>query len=290
MATGTPRIPEHSPTVAGRWLANDMRKWRLQADLKQGEVAAELGCGQARIGHLETGHSPIRRGDLLVMMPMYGVPAERRDWYLDLCAKARQKGWWDGADGVPSWFSLYLGLESGAERTLCYDRGYVPGLLQTREYIDAVIAAGHPDDPDYAAKLTEQRVQRQQVLDRDEEPLELDAIIDEAALRQEVGDRKLMREQWNHLVEMAGHPRVSLRVVSFGSGAHAGQHGSFQIFDFPNPEDPGVVYLEVLRGGLYLEENDELANYRIAFDRLESLALNPDDSVEFLKKLTRSRT
>lgn len=286
----TPRIPEHSPTVAGRWLAADLRKLRTEAGLKQSDVAEELGCTHAKVGHLESGRSPVRRADLLVMMPMYGVPAERRDWYLDLCAKARQKGWWDGADGVPSWFSLYLGLESGAERSFCYDRGSVPGLLQTRAYVEAIIAAGYPDDPDYAAKVAEQRVQRQQILDRDEEPLKLIAIVDEAALRHEVGDRKLMREQWNHLVDMAGHPQVTLQVVPFASGAHAGQHGSFKIFDFSNPDDPGVVYLEVLRGGLYLEENDELADYRTAFDRLESLAWNPDDSVEFLKKLARSRT
>lgn len=289
MSTAQPRFPEHSPTVAGRWLASDLRKLRRAAHIKQTVVAKELGCTPGKVVHFESGRSPIKRADLLAMLPLYGVPEERRTWYLDLCEKARQKGWWDGADGVPTWFGLYVGLEWGAEQIVSYDLGTIPGLLQTREYAEAVMESGFPDEPETAAGLVDQRMQRQRALDRSQDPLTLHAFIDEAALRREVVSRKVMRVQLDHLNRMAEHPHVTVQVVPYSAGAHSGHIGNFHILDFPNPEDPGVVFLENRCGGLYLEENDELDEYRRVVSELASLALDVETTKDFFGRLARGR-
>ena len=283
------RFPEHSPTVAGRWLASDMRRLRIQAGLKQTDVAHELRCTNSKIGHLESGHTPIRRTDLLVMLPMYGVPEERRGWYLDLCDKARQKGWWDGTDGVPPWFSLHIGLEWGAESIEEFELGFVPGLLQTREYVTAMLAANDAD-ASHSSRIVEQRMQRQQVLHRSPDPLRIHMVLDEAVLHRVVGTSAVMRDQWKQLVLLAEAPNVKLQVLPYEAGVHRSHLGSFKLLDFPSPDDPGVAYIETLRGGLYLEENDELEEFREAFDSLCALALTPNETTGFLEKLARSRT
>lgn len=89
---------------------------------------------------------------------------------------------------------------------------------------------------------------------------------------------------------MSKHPQVTLQVLPFETGPHQGLQDGFQCLDFNAPNDPGVIYLETGRGGLYLEEEDDVSEYRSIFSSLESAALNPPRSVSMIKKLTRELT
>ncbi|MGW1681466.1 Scr1 family TA system antitoxin-like transcriptional regulator [Saccharopolyspora sp. NPDC002376] len=50
-------------------------------------------------------------------------------------------------------------------------------------------------------------------------------------------------------------------------------------------DDPGVVYIENQKGGLYLEEPSEIAGFHEEFARLEERALSPADKTKFLTEL-----
>ncbi len=111
------------------------------------------------------------------------------------------------------------------------------------------------------------------------------AIIDEAALRRPVGGHEVMRGQLERLLEAARRPTITLQVLPFHAAEHAGMDGPFMIYDFSEPADPPVVYLETATSGLYLETPEELRRYTLLFDHLRAAAMKPRDSSELLDGL-----
>lgn len=281
---------EGSPTVATRLLANELRRLRLAANLEQRQVAQDLGCTSSRVGHLESRRNQVRRSDLAVMLPLYGVEKDRWDWYFDLAAKAKGTGWWDGDAGVPEWFSSFVGLEWGAARIQNWETSVVPGLVQTSAYMEALFRTNPERSDQDAAKYFEQRKRRQQALDRRGEPLMLHVVIDEAALHRLVGGPQVMSKQLSQLAQYRDHPHVTIQILPFAAGAHQGSQGGFHILDFNASDDNGVVYVETRCGGLYLEKDDEIAEYQAVFRSLVTAALSSEKSAHMLKKLAKELT
>lgn len=281
-----------SPTVWRRWLAHELLRLRRAAGLERADVAKRVRCTTQKIGHIETATVPPKTRDLEeVLLPMYGVPADRWAFYLQAAKDARKKGWWEShTDALPEWFSLYVGLEQGASEIRTWDPQLVHGLLQTEDYMAAVLRGGTDE---FASAEVDRRVAlrraRQAVLDA-QEPLWFWKIISEDALHSNIGGPKVMRSQLGHLVEAAQRPHVTVQVLPRGIGAHAGVLGPFMVLGFPTEGDPGVVYLEHRTGAVYLEEGSEMKAHRIAFEKLRDLALSPTASVDLIAKTAEGLT
>jgi hypothetical protein len=101
-------------------------------------------------------------------------------------------------------------------------------------------------------------------------PLRLWAIVDEAALHRQIGGPDVMRAQLVHLIKAASEPPVTLQVIPYSAGAHAGRPGSFALLDFPNPADPAVVHIDTMAGDLFLESETDLRRYRLLFEHLRA--------------------
>ncbi|GAA3460547.1 helix-turn-helix domain-containing protein [Saccharothrix longispora] len=266
--------PMLSPTVGRRWLAQEIRRLREAAGLKQTDVAKRLRCNPTKITHLESMRTPVGGPDLEVLLPFLGVPVERVEWYLRVCDLAREKGWWDGDRSIPDWFSLYVGLEAGASEIRCWDTGYVTGLFQTAAYATALL-----DNPG----AVEARLRRQEALRRDD-PLVVHAILDEAVLCRRIGDAGVMRGQLDHLGALAEMPDVTIQVMPFDAAGHRGHLGSFKWLGFPQEDDPGAVYLENQFGGWFLEKPEELAIFQADFADLVERALPEEDSAALIAR------
>lgn len=276
-----------SPTVWRRWLAFELARLRREAGLDQKDVAKALRCTVGKVSYYETAERPVVVRDLdEVLLPLYNVPEERWPLYLQAAKDSRQKGWWERYDAntLPSWFSLFVGLEQGASRIRSYEAQLIPGLLQTKDYAEAVARRGTAEraEPEIARHV-ELRMARQAVLHREPDPLRLWVVLDEAALRRVVGNLAVMKEQLLHLAEMARHPKITVQVVPYAHGAHPGMMGRFQILDFPWPTDPGVAYIEHQSGALYLEEPQEIELHTVAFEHTCVLALAPDESATMIR-------
>ncbi|GAA2067691.1 helix-turn-helix transcriptional regulator [Streptomyces albiaxialis] len=195
-----------------------------------------------------------------------------------------RRGWWHSyRDLLPPAYRDFISLESEAVRERTLETTVVPGLLQTEAYAREVTrAALGPDAPQSRIEsLVEVRAARQAVLRRGP-PLRLDAVLDEAVLRREIGGRGVMREQLRTLAQAARLPHVRLQVLPFASGVHIGITGPFVIFSFSNIADLDVVVLDHLTSSLYLEEHSELRAYTAAFDTLRAHALSYEDSLAFI--------
>lgn len=157
----------------------------------------------------------------------------------------------------------------------------VPGLLQTPEYARAVLAvagiAGLQAETRVAARLG-----RQAPLSRPDSPEYL-AITDESVLRRPVGGKAVMAEQIRQMARAAERPNVAIQVIPYDHGAHAGLSGFYVLLEFAKART--IVHLEHKRSSLFLDEPDDIAPFVATVDTPRNVALDPIDSIEFLKSL-----
>jgi transcriptional regulator with XRE-family HTH domain len=271
-----------SPTVRRRRLASELRRLREAAELTIDEVGEKLECSASKISRIETGHVGVTPRDVRDMLEVYGIEDDEREALVQLSREARKKGWWHAYNEV--FTGSFVGLESDASSLHTHQALLVPGLLQTDAYIRAVIRAIRPDssEAEVERKVTA-RVTRQKLL-TDPHPPEYWAVLDEAVLHRVVGGREVMRAQLERLVELAHLPNVTLQVVPFEAGAHAGMECPFLILGYPEQADPDVVYVENTTSGVYLEQPSDVHRYTLMFDHLRAAALKPDDTVVMVER------
>jgi transcriptional regulator with XRE-family HTH domain len=279
---------EHSPTVRRRRLALELRRLREAARLTCEEVAEHLECSASKISRVETGRVSVSPRDVRDMLELYGVPADQRESLVQLARDSRQKGWWHAySDTMQPQMATYIGLESAASEIRIYEVSLIPGLLQTEDYARAVIRAGMVNSP---AEDIERRVSllmaRQPAVVRDDPP-KVWAVLDEAALRRQVGGSGLMRLQLEHLLVQAALPNVAIQVIPFAGGAHPAMGRPFIILVFPERVDTDVVYLEDLTSALYLEDVAEVDRYNVFFNHLRATALSFDDSAALITSVLK---
>jgi len=131
-------------------------------------------------------------------------------------------------------------------------------------------------------------VRRQAVLSRaPAKGPRLRVILGEGALYQAVGGPGVLAGQIGHLVQLSDNfPGLTIQVLPFAAGAHAAAgSGSLAILRFPDAPSLGVVYIEALSGGVYLESQADVARYVRAFTLLRASALSEQDSLRLLRSL-----
>jgi transcriptional regulator with XRE-family HTH domain len=219
------------PTVRRRRLGAELRRLREAHARKLDEIAGELGLVASTLSRIETGKAPIKTSYLKNLLDMYEVhdPGVRQ-LLIDMAREGHRKGWWSDYDDVlPSGFDVYVGLEAEAKGLRAYEANFVHGLLQTREYATAILRGLHPrDTEDQIERQVELRLIRQRKLEQDP-PLDLWLILDEGAIRRLVGGAEVMHDQLEHLIEASSWPNVTMQVMAFDAGAHAGVDGPFAI-------------------------------------------------------------
>jgi transcriptional regulator with XRE-family HTH domain len=277
------------PTVRRRRLGTELRKLRESNGFKLEEVAAQLGVAPSTLSRIETGKAPTKSAYLNQMLEMYGVLEQsQRQVLVDMAREGHRKGWWAAYDDVlPSGFDIYVGLEAEGAAVRTYEISVVPGLLQTPDYARAVLREIFPrHGAEQIDRQVDLRMERQRRLE-DESPLELWAILDEAVVRRPVGGKQVMRRQLDHLLDMALRPGITMQVLPFDCGAHAGHQGPFSILEFPNRADSEVAYVESVAGILYLEKDREVRARVEAFDRLRAAALAPAASIDLIAQVAQ---
>jgi len=112
-------------------------------------------------------------------------------------------------------------------------------------------------------------------------------VVDEAALRRQVGGPEVMRAQIEHLRDLRLTPNFFLQVVPFGGEAQACMDSPFTILGFPDRVDPNVVCLRYATGVLWVEDLDEVDQYHTFFHHLQAAALSFDDSVNLMTSVLK---
>lgn len=269
-------MPVTGQRVVRRALGRRLTRLRSASGKSRREVAdARLGMSEATLHRIETGKVPVTAANVRALCWLYGIDQSVTDALAELAVGTSHEEWWDTNPVIPDWFKLYMGLEASASQLCTYEGEIVPGELQTEEYALAVFGAEKVAEGPEARRHVTLRIQRQRALFGREPAPRLITVLGEGALVRPVGGAAVLKGQIEQLRVLADRGQVEIRVLPFTVGAHAAMAGAFRILDFGDPEDPDIVYLESHVGALYLEEEDEVAEYRRIFDliRLSSIPL-----------------
>jgi transcriptional regulator with XRE-family HTH domain len=150
------------------------------------EAAERLDKTRSSLSRIEKGET---RADVHFVRSAMDVYDHRDDWMVELARRANQKGWWL-AFGIKD--LGYIGMETEACEALNWELAYIPGLLQTENYIRALFQAA-PWGAERFENDVNARLFRQERLTHSEAPLRLAAIVDEAVLTRPIGGVKVLK-------------------------------------------------------------------------------------------------
>jgi transcriptional regulator with XRE-family HTH domain len=282
-------------TVPRRQLGRYLRQIREERNITVKGGADILECSFQKLWRIEKGAVPVRGTDVKLLCQGYGVSPEMTEVLVGLARETKAKGWWQSyGDAVPDWFELYVGLEGAASRMRKFEPSVVPGLLQARAYMEAVILADQPQmsEADVLRRIAI-KTERQGLLSRHfPPPPRLEVIVDEGVLRRSPSVPGAMSQQLWHLLKANELPHVSVRALPLTVGPHrASASGAFTILEFPAGEtdkgEPPTIFSESLTGALYLDKPREIQRYDEVWATLAELALSERESDEMITAIMR---
>lgn len=286
-------------TMLRRQLGRKLEALRKAAGLTMEQTAEELDRARATLYRIESGAENVRfrASDVKEMLRLYGASEEDTGLVLAMAAATREnKNWWHDyiGSGLPRWFQLYIGLEAAATKIRKYQPELIPGLLQTRDYAEQVfqMPGGSIDaaDNNERERAIQLRIERQALLTRFAAP-QLSVILNEAVLRRPVGSASIMSEQLHQILKATELPNVTIRVLDFSAGLHAGaMSGAFSIMEFPEDSngrevEPPVAYLEAATGAIYLDKPHETGAYNSIWADMANRALTESRSIRLIQQV-----
>jgi hypothetical protein len=285
--TGGIPLTDYVPTVRMRRIARTLLKWREIRDLKGADVAARAGWSASKQSRLENAAQPIQPAEVVTLGLIYGIPVEERDAVFNSCLGAQKQGWWDAVtkDALDQDFVGYVELEAEATTVHTFKIDLIEGLLQTADYAAAIEDAYLPRaSAEIKRGRVEARTNRHERL-TGENPIRVEAVLTEGALRARVGGPRVMRQQLERLVELSKLPNIDLLVIP-AAGAYPAMGTPFSILSFGSGY-PDIGYVELLERGVYLEEPQDVEPYRTNFAGLQEVAWSARKSRTLIADIAR---
>lgn len=280
-------MANESPAVPARRLARELKRLRERSGKTQVEVGEYVGTPSTTISKIENGERNVPLPHLKHMIRLYGVDPDHAATLIKLATEAKEPGWWAAYRNiVPKWFTEYVSLETIATQVETYESEYVPGLLQTRAYTEALTLVTERASPSNNTEgFISVRTRRQQRLTA-AEPLVLRAVLNEGALLRAVGGPEVMRHQLAALREASSQPNITIQVIPFSAGAHPAMTGPFTLLRF-SEDAMNTVFIELRGGAIYREKHEDVERYVDVFRQVSDLALTEEESVALLHEMEK---
>lgn len=277
------------PTIQRRQLGAELRRLRETAGKSQKDAAALIECDSSLLSRTERGERSLKIMELNALLDFYGAPADKRAEIIELGQAARQRqSRRMFSDAFPGAFRRVSDHEQEATEIYYSENELVPGLLQTEDYIRSLMHVGRSAVSDTTSEDIEARVQfrleRQRLLERDNPPL-LWFVIGEPALLRPVGKHEVLQDQLRYLARLTDSYRnVIIQVAPLSIADHPLLGGSIGIFRFGGAVPDIAHQATFIGGGVYMDDDQDIAECAHAFDRLRAVALGPDESRDFISR------
>ncbi|MEU8443482.1 helix-turn-helix domain-containing protein [Streptomyces microflavus] len=249
-----------------------LRSAREERGWRQDDLAGRIGYTGRHVSGVETCHkSPTRKFSIAVDVALGFVGS----------TESFEREWRKIKHGVLlQGFPEYVGLEGRAAEIRLFEVGVIPGLLQTREYAQA-LADGAVDRGVITREQADERVSflmtRQEALLRDVPPV-LIAVLDESCILRPVGGPDVMDAQLQYLIDFAAQPHTTLQIAPFSIGERRPFNRSVNLLTL---QDRSVVsYVESETQGLLDRELSSVLPLVRAYHQLQNVSLSQTDSVD----------
>ncbi|MBF6178429.1 MULTISPECIES: DUF5753 domain-containing protein [Nocardia] len=281
-----------SPAVAGWELMLRLREQAKRRGVSPKEIVNALDVSQQYWSLLGKGKGLLTEEKLRKLLDLLDFEADEQEELLELRMVAKGRGWQSEYSGLfHDELMRYYGLEDGAQTIRSWECAVIPGLLQTEDYVralmSAITATGRPTEAEQRVRA---RLRRQARLD-EPEALRLSVVIGQAALMQQVGGPEVQRQQLVHLLELADEyaDTLDLRVIPFDAqGSIAAMNTStFHLLDFVSPRLPTVGWVEAALFVQVVEDSRRVAELEFLYNRVHTIALGREDSLRLIDKTAR---
>ena len=245
---------------------------RVRAGLERPELGKRLGYSAETIASLEQG----RR----IPQPRFIEQADEVLGAGGLLVALKEEV---ARAQYPAFFRDMARLEAEAVELCAYDTLVVNGLLQTEEYMRAILAMRRPllDEPTIEVRVAA-RLARQEILSRWPAPL-LSFVMEESLLRRPHGGKAVLRGQLEHLLLVGDMRNVELQVMPLDREDNAGVDGPFTVIVSKSGDQ--FMYAEVQGRSSLLIKSEETRLAAARYGIIRSQALTPKESLAFIVKL-----
>ncbi|GAA3827703.1 helix-turn-helix domain-containing protein [Streptomyces phyllanthi] len=266
-------------------LGTELRRLRERAGLSVTDGARQLGVSQAQLSNIEASRFGVSADRLRALARIYRCSDTAYiDGLIEL-ATERKGGWWETfREVLPAGLLDLAEIEHHSVRLQAANTAHIPGLLQLADHARAIYEQAVPE---FSRRDIEHRVnhrlQRQALLDQPA-PVPYQAIIHEAALRVPVGGSSVAKRQLEHLLDQSEHDEITIQVIPFSIGAYPGSGQTFLYIHGAVPR-LDTVSLDQSHGPALVDAEAELDTYRNLLQRMESVALSPEKTRDFIHNL-----
>ncbi|MFD8934113.1 helix-turn-helix domain-containing protein [Streptomyces sp. NPDC059578] len=269
-------MPAHTSTTAGRAsatrvLATELARLRSASGQSLAELADQTTYDRAYLHKLETGKSSGSPEVLASLDSVYGTG----ELLQSLWELAREEAY-------PDKYKRFMERERHATSRQQYSFSTVPGLLQTKDYMQELMAVHLTNTEEQRSRYIAVRLARQAMV-RGENPQYYRVILDESVLHRATRDKQVWQEQLAYLIEAAGARNIQIQVLPFSAGLHGLLGESLTLLRLDTGKS--LAYLEGNRTVNLVEQPARVEQFQLTYDLMRDSALSPGESVRFLNEL-----
>ncbi|MEW1912819.1 helix-turn-helix transcriptional regulator [Kitasatospora sp. NPDC085895] len=247
-----------------------LRALRLASGKEAKAVARSAVMSPSKLSKIENGALSASPADVDRILSALGVSDEVRAEYMSAARAASTEATaWRllRRTGIYKAQHRTRALEAAMRELKLFQPALVPGLLQTPEYIRAVLAR-HDLPEESMARTMAARIDRQSVLYEAGRTLRF--VITEPVLRWRIVSVGMMAAQLDRIISMSRLPNVDIRVVPLSSVQSDIANHAFVI------RDDNTVTVETVHAELVVSDPRDVSLYVRKFDGFAEMAVAGD--------------
>jgi transcriptional regulator with XRE-family HTH domain len=235
-------------------------------------VARSAVMSASKLSRIETGKISPSADDVDRILTAIGVSDDAKAEYMDAArAAATEATAWRLIQraGLHKAQQRLRDVEAQLSLLRLFQPALVPGLLQTPEYMRAILSRYDDLSEEAVRRTASARIDRQEVLYDESKTLQF--VITEPVLRWLIVPPTVMAGQLDRLVSASRLPSVDIRVVPIGGRKHDIPNHAFVI------QDDRVVAVETVHAEVIVTDPRDVSLYVSKFEGFSENAVSGDD-------------
>jgi transcriptional regulator with XRE-family HTH domain len=282
-------------TIPRVLLGEALKQLRSEAGVTLDAAAKVVGKDRPRLVKVLDGKATLSTEELEALVDCFGAKEPARSEILTLGIQARKRAMSSPyMDLAPGSFRRIAWLEAMATDIWIYDRGVFPFVVQSPEYLDAVMRTGEGIWWEQAgsthADLVAFRLERQKRVLEAETPKRVEVLFSDDTLSAQVGRPEILRGQLEHILGLRDqHPALTVRLVPSSVPGNPAPSSGLMMLRFGEVLRP-VSFLPVVYGpSIYFDQTEDTERIMRAFNKLRELALSPAETRAVLEERLKER-